>query len=199
MDVRTGPLAIAAKNVAAYGLAGDIELRLSDGLDELEPEEADTIIIAGMGGLLIKSILEKGRKHLLSNKKPEFILQPQSDIKEVRIFLYQNEYHIVQEKMLVEDGKYYTVIKAQPGKTNEYCSDAEWLYGKYNLEQKDAVLYDYLQKQQQTLKEIKGRLEENIRQTEERKKETACKTFERMVSLKEELEVNAAALKYYAE
>ena len=58
MDVRKGPLEIAAKNVAEYGMENNIELRLSDGMERLKPGEADAIIIAGMGGLLMCSILE---------------------------------------------------------------------------------------------------------------------------------------------
>lgn len=199
MDIRTGPLAIAEKNVKAYGLKEKIELRLSDGLNELSPGEADIIIIAGMGGLLMKNILEKGRETLLhTGKRPVLILQPQSDVKEVRIFLYENEYHIVQEKMLDEEGKYYTVIKAEPGKTDKYVSDAEWMYGRYNLEHRDAILYTYLKKQQQTLEGIQCRLEDSIRQAEETDAAVPDKTKKRVASLKKEQEVNAEAIKYYA-
>lgn len=198
MDVRTGPLTIAEKNVELYGLTEKIELRLSDGLDKLRPGEADTIIIAGMGGILIKSILERGREILFyERKRPVLILQPQSDVKEVRIFLYENEYHIVREKMLIDEGKYYTVIKAVPGKKEGYFLDAQWVYGKYNLEQKDTVLHCYLQKQKQTLKEIQGRLKENIRSAKVKEKRVPDKTIERSANLMEELKINAEALKYY--
>ena len=52
-DLRKGPLSNAAKTVAAYGLEGKITLRLSDGFDEIEPFEADDLIICGMGGTLM--------------------------------------------------------------------------------------------------------------------------------------------------
>ena len=115
MDVRKGPLEIAKKNVTAYAMTDEIELRLSDGLDKILPGEADVIVIAGMGGLLIRDILERGKKILdVDGKRPELILQPQSDLAEVRIFLQENAYDIQQEKMLIEEGKYYTIIKAVP-------------------------------------------------------------------------------------
>ena len=57
MDVRKGPLAIAKNNVMQYGLEDTITLRLSDGLEQLQPNEVGTIIIAGMGGLLMMRIL----------------------------------------------------------------------------------------------------------------------------------------------
>lgn len=198
MDVREGPLEIAEKNVKIYGMEEKIELRLSDGLDKLGKGEADTIIIAGMGGLLIKSILEKG-KNILSyrEKSPVLILQPQSDVREVRIFLYEHAYHIVQEMILEEEGKYYTVIKAVPGEKKGCFFDAEWQYGKYNLECRNKVLYTYLQKEKQTLENILIRLRDTIEQTEKCGGTIPHKTLERMRSVEKELAVNASAMEYY--
>lgn len=198
MDVRKGPLEIAKRNVRAYAMEDKIELRLSDGLAELDIGEADTIIIAGMGGLLIKSILEKG-ENILSNvdTPPILILQPQSDIREVRIFLYARAYHIVQETMLEEDGKYYTVLKAIPGKKDGCFSDAEWLYGKYNLEGRSAVLQTYLQKENRILKNILAGLQQTIQKAGERGNLVPEKTLERMDSVKKELAINLSAMEYY--
>ena len=50
MDVRKGPLERACEHVEEYHMEDQIETRLSDGLKELKPGEADTVIIAGMGG-----------------------------------------------------------------------------------------------------------------------------------------------------
>lgn len=155
MDVRKGPLEIAEYNIADQGLADKIELRLGDGFGRLLPDEADVIIIAGMGGLLIKRILEEGKAVLESERKrPCLILQPQSDLSEVRIFLQESAYHIVQEKMLVENGKYYTVMKALPGQEENAYNEVELLYGKVNLECRDEVLYSYLNKEMEALDKI---------------------------------------------
>ncbi len=113
MDVRSGPLRIAEGNVISCGETERIELRQSDGLGGLSPGEADAVILAGMGGLLVIRILTEGREILEAEKPPVLILQPQSDIREVRIFLYENAYHIVREQMVLEDGKYYTVMRAE--------------------------------------------------------------------------------------
>lgn len=198
MDVRTGPLEIARKNVETYGMQEKIELRLSDGLEKLAPGEADTIIIAGMGGLLVKNILETGKRVLCYEKKrPVLILQPQSDICEVRIFLYAQAYHIVQEQMIEEEGKYYTVIKAVPGEEDGYFSDAEWVYGKYNLEHRSEILYTYLQKEKRILEGILAKLEDTVRQAGKREEAVPDKTLERISSIKKELAVNLTALQYY--
>ena len=60
MDVRKGPLSRAAEHVREYHMEDRIETRLSDGLQELKAGEADTVIIAGMGGELMLRILRDG-------------------------------------------------------------------------------------------------------------------------------------------
>ena len=111
MDVRKGPLEMAAGNVKAFGLADSIETRLSDGLTNLQPGEADSLVIAGMGGKLMISILEK--KSLLDLGIKSAVLQPQSDIDEFRQFLRDNGLEIVDENVVYEDGKYYFPIKVE--------------------------------------------------------------------------------------
>ena len=198
MDIRKGPLGIAEKNVKEKNLRSVIDLRLSDGLEKLLPEEADTIIIAGMGGLLVRSILEKGKDVLDSSiKRPELILQPQSDLHEVRIFLQQNAYYIEQEKMLTEEGKYYTVIKAVPKQDDNVYSEAELLYGSYSLNHQDVILYEYLEKEKGVLEEIHLKLLEHVKQAEVKGTAISDKTMERITSVKKEIEINQEALRYY--
>ena len=111
-DLRQGPLLAAHAHVCEAGLGGRIYLRLSDGLKEIAPGEADTITITGMGGPLICRILADGRAVARSAK--ELILSPQSDVPEVRRFLLGHGFIITDETMVREDGKYYVIIKAEP-------------------------------------------------------------------------------------
>ena len=96
MDINKGPLARAKENIAAAHLEDYIQTRLSDGVEELEPGEADSILIAGMGGELIIHILSEGEK--VCKKASELILQPQSDIRKVREYLREHQYKIVDDK-----------------------------------------------------------------------------------------------------
>ena len=77
MDLREGPLAAARVHIREAGLEKKIAVRLSDGLRELKTGEADCIVIAGMGGELIRRILadDADRLHTYS----ELILGPQSE------------------------------------------------------------------------------------------------------------------------
>lgn len=217
MDVRQGPLQIAAENVKGANREKEIELRLSDGLEKLVPGEVDTIIIAGMGGLLVKRILEQGKTVLCAEKPPVLILQPQSDLAAVRIFLHSSAYHIVQETMLVEDGKYYTVMRAEPGicvqiKDSYTDTDgriywnvvtgenqivqythADWEYGRYNLERGDKVLFDFLIKEQRQLLKIKESILNNIAADGE----TSVHTKNRFEEVCQKLQDNRKVLKQY--
>lgn len=119
MDVRKGPLDIAKQNIAEAGETDNIIVRMSDGLDKLEVGDAQCAVIAGMGGMLVISILEKAKAHLEAGMA--FVLQPQSDIPAVRTFLKNAGYTIVKENMLMEEGKYYTAFRAVP----ENCAEAK--------------------------------------------------------------------------
>lgn len=117
MDLREGPLRAAAEHVAAHGLAAQIETRLSDGLHNYNIGEADTLICAGMGGGLMRRIMEAEHKKTASFR--ELVLQPQSEIEQFRRFLRECGYLVRDEELLLEEGKYYQVIRAVPRSREE--------------------------------------------------------------------------------
>lgn len=92
-----------------YGMEDYIQTRLSDGVAALKPGEADTILIAGMGGGLVKHILESGR--VICEQAHGLVLQPQSELPKVRRFLMENGYVTEREEMVMEDGKYYPMMR----------------------------------------------------------------------------------------
>ncbi len=112
MDVNRGPLEAARAHVEACCLQERIDLRLSDGLAGLKPGEADSVVIAGMGGSLIMRILSEGEAVLESVR--ELVLGPQSEVPAVRRFLRLRGWTITQEEMILEDGKYYFLMRAVP-------------------------------------------------------------------------------------
>ena len=111
-DVNRGPLKRAEENIREHGLEGRISTRLSDGFSALEPGEADSAVIAGMGGGLVIRILSEGRR-VVSGLR-ECILQPQSEIEKVRAFLLEEGFFFLMEDMVEEDGKYYPMMKVVP-------------------------------------------------------------------------------------
>lgn len=141
MDVRMGPLLRASEHIKEYKLEEVIETRLSDGAAALKPGEADTVIIAGMGGELVIHILEDG-KHVWDTVD-RWILSPQSDLDKVRRYLEQNSFLITEETMVEEDGKYYTVMMAVRGHM-EVQKEIYYRYGRLLIEKKAPVLQAYL-------------------------------------------------------
>lgn len=141
MDINIGPLKRADQHIKDFHMENYIETRLSDGVASLKKGEGDTLIIAGMGGSLVIKILKEG-KTVLGNMK-ELILQPQSEIFLVRKFLQKEGYLIQNENIILEDGKYYSIIKAIKGKMN-YDKEIYYKYGKLLLESKNPVLKMFL-------------------------------------------------------
>lgn len=170
MDVNKGPLERATLHIAESGMKEAIETRLSDGLAALKPGEADSVVIAGMGGPLIIRILSAYPETTESLK--ELILQPQSEIPEVRIWLYENGYEIVEEHMVFEDGKYYPMFKAVKNPQAEKLSDLEYKFGKLSVLGEKDVLKAYLVREVANKQNILNKLmEENSEKSKGRAEE----------------------------
>ena len=113
-DINKGPLSSCEALVEQEGLEDKIKVRLSNGLDELCPDEFDTLIIAGMGGELIADILS--RCAYLSSK--HIILNPMTHPECARKFLYDNGYEILNDFIVEDSNHYYSVFDAvYTGKT----------------------------------------------------------------------------------
>ena len=158
MDVNRGPLARAEAHIREAGLATYIETRLSDGLRELGAEDADTVLIAGMGGMLILRILTEGIPHLSGVE--ELILQPQSDVYRVRDWLQKHGYRVETEELVEEDGKYYPMMRAVRGQERR-MEQAELYYGKAEVQRSPEVLRSYLETKLQEGQRILLKLEAN--------------------------------------
>ena len=168
MDVRKGPLQKAKQNICRSGLEGVIETRLSDGVQKLKSGEADTIVISGMGGLLIHKILSEGEK--IIEKADCLVLQPQSEIPEVRRYVHKLGFVIIREKMLIDEGKYYNVLTAKRGVVEPY-NETEYQFGKHLLESQNETLHSFLLKEEKKMEGILANLQQYKENNEERIKE----------------------------
>lgn len=201
MDVNRGPLERARAHIIQYGLEDRISTRLSDGLEKLMPGEADSVLIAGMGGMLTVRILKNGRNVLREVK--ELVLQPQSDIREVRRFLKTEGFVIADEDMVEEDGKFYPMLRAVPaeeslrgtafavgcqsdgGGKGEDVTELQLLYGPRLLCRKHPVLLRYLRHESRLLARVREKLEH----------ETGEAARQRLQEVLHSLELNAEAQK----
>ena len=160
MDINKGPRERAKEHIREHGLEGKIQTRLSDGLKNLQMNEADCMIAAGMGGGLVIRILSEERDTAGSLK--ELILQPQSEIDSVRKYLTEEGYRIVAEDMVYEDGKYYPMMKAVPcmaGAGEIPYSEEELEFGRVLLQQAHPVLGQFLEREMEIQNRILSALE----------------------------------------
>lgn len=133
-DVNEGPLLNAKKNITSKGLNDRVELYISNGLEKLDENDFDTLVVAGMGGALIKTIIEQGFDKL-SNK--EIIVQPNNNSKVIRKFLQNNGYKVEFEGLIEENNVIYEILKFIPGAQN--WTELEIEFGKFNLENKSEL------------------------------------------------------------
>lgn len=162
MDINKGPLERASRHIQEEGLSEQIEVRLSDGLDQLKPKEAQTLVIAGMGGELIVRILNNGKSVL--DETRELILSPHSEVFAVREYLVEEGFEIVREDMIKDGGKYYIIMKAIHAKDpeklkKEYSERSYFVYGKKLIEEENEILYEYLNWKKATFHKLYQSLE----------------------------------------
>lgn len=151
MDVHEGPLLRARENIQSHGLSDRISCRLGDGLERLGKGEADTVVIAGMGGSLIIRILTEGAEVL--KEVSRLVLQPQSEIAKVRDFLQEQGYQIEKEHMVLDEGKYYQAMRVVHGRMEKLLPE-EAKYGSFLLKENDSCLKEYLNREEQKFREI---------------------------------------------
>ncbi|MGN0298721.1 MAG: tRNA (adenine(22)-N(1))-methyltransferase [Lachnospiraceae bacterium] len=155
MDVKPGPLQRAQEHIREYGLEAYIETRISDGLECLAPNEADSIIIAGMGGPLMIRILQDGQTVLETVK--ELILSPHTEVAEVRRYLQQAGWAVMEEHMVFDEGKYYVFLRAIHGR-GDYNTEKDFVYGKRLMESKSPIFLDYISYCREKQWQVKERL-----------------------------------------
>jgi len=152
----------------------------------LKPGEADTVLIAGMGGDLLIRILKEGMDARsleccdFKSSVKEWILSPHTEWKAVREFLDGNGFCILEEGMVEEDGKYYLILKAAAvsgTKAHDFYREAEqkgisreacYCFGPELILRKDPVLLRYLGKEKSVYAGLLNRIPDNRERTAKR-------------------------------
>lgn len=146
-DLREKPLLSAKNNADKYGVHDNILFMLSDGLKSIPTDQIRTIICAGMGGTLIQTILLNAKETW--NPEYQFILQPQSDVSQLREFLWTNGFTIIREKLAMDNRFVYSVMDVRygggsPKTMGEYflpsCLKEDPLFHRYVYRVKEGIL-----------------------------------------------------------
>ncbi|WP_373892832.1 tRNA (adenine(22)-N(1))-methyltransferase [Virgibacillus natechei] len=142
-EINEGPARSAIDNVNLYGLSDVVDVRLGDGLHILKMDEINQLVIAGMGGALIKSILEEGAGKLDSVQR--IIAQPNIDARSVRRWFLENGFTVTNEEIVDDNGHIYEIIVADKGEVSSpYVSnmkDKQLLFGPLLLKNKTKAFY----------------------------------------------------------
>ncbi|MCR5333035.1 MAG: class I SAM-dependent methyltransferase [Bacilli bacterium] len=125
VENKKGPFEILKNNLKDY----DVNISLSDGLDEMPPE-TNVIVLAGMGGNLILDILKKDVNKL--NGIEQIVVDAHRDAELVRREIIKLGYRIEKEKIVVENKIYYFIISFVKGKSAYKDVELEWGYNVSN-------------------------------------------------------------------
>ncbi len=137
-DINEGPYLCAKKNISGEGLSHILTARHTAGLNGIEEFSPTDIMICGMGGELIASILEDAP--WVKNEKIRLVLQPMTHPEILRKYLLEGGFDIIDEKIIHEDKLYVVLCAEFCGKTETY-TDAELLLGRHNIKRASDELY----------------------------------------------------------
>lgn len=122
-DLRKGPLDRAKGTARRFGQTDGISFRLCDGLTGIHEEEVDAVAIAGMGGETIAAILEAAS---WTKKGKLLLLQPMTGAPKLRWWLQRNEYAILQEEIIREGDKLYSLWNVKGGTMPPLSLAEQW-------------------------------------------------------------------------
>lgn len=173
-DINKDPLNKAKLNVSLEGLSNKIELRLGGGLTPVKDKEVNGVLIAGMGGNLIRDILENDIKKV--KNMDYLVLQPAQNPEVLREYLYISDYEIIDEDVCFDEGKYYEVFKVKYKENNS--TKLENIFYEVSpilLNKKSDVFKDYLYEKIDKYKKVKSFIKDNTEHALSRKKELDSK------------------------
>ncbi len=126
-DINRGPLERAEAHITKNRMQAQIETRLGSGLTVISPGEAQSVILAGMGGVLIAQLLQEAPEVTASVE--HFVLQPMNGAEYLRHYLHDNHFRITREYLAEEGDKIYVILCAEHGE-ERYEKECYYHIGK---------------------------------------------------------------------
>lgn len=177
-DINREPVKKAEMNTALEGVKSSIQVRIGGGLEVIEIGEAEGAVIAGMGGNLIRDILEKDIEKTASFKF--LILQPAQNPEVLREYLYNNGYEVMEEDLCIDEGIYYELFKVRKTNNKEKVS-LDPIYYEISprlLKDKNKLMLPYLESKEEKYRKILGFIKDNSESALNRKKDIEDKLKE---------------------
>lgn len=142
-DINKGPVEKAKKNIQDYNLGNKIQTRLGGGLTTVKPDEVEAAVIAGMGGNLIRDILEDSKKVFKGLKY--VVVQPVQNPEVLREHIYNSGYTIIDEIIVKDEDKYYEIMKIKYDNNKREVDPIYYEVSEILLQKKDIMFKEYLQ------------------------------------------------------
>jgi tRNA (adenine22-N1)-methyltransferase len=141
-DINKGPVEKAKLNIRMENEDESIECRLGSGLTTILPNEVNVAIIAGMGGNLIRNIIEESMEVFKS--LDYLVLQPVQNPDILRRYIYERGYEVIDEELCKDENRYYELIKIRYAHKIEYLEDIYCEISKVLLEKKQPIVKEYI-------------------------------------------------------
>ena len=177
-DINKDPVKKAEMNAALEGVKSSVEVRLGGGLEVINIGEAEVVVIAGMGGNLIRDILEKDIEKTASFKY--LILQPAQNPEVLREYLYNNGYEIMEEDLCIDEGIYYELFKVKKSSKAEkvYLDPIYYEISPRLLKDKNKLMLSYLESKEEKYSKILGFIKDTSKSALKRKQDIENKLKE---------------------
>lgn len=171
-DINKGPVEKAKKNVKSYNLSNKISCRLGGGLTTVKPKEVEAAIIAGMGGNLIRDIIEDSLE--VFKQLNYAVLQPVQNPEVLREYIYKSGFTILDETIVKDDEKYYEVIKVKYDNNKQNIEPIFYEISKTLLMKKDPIFKEYIEFKLQKYTRVYENIKDETELAQKRKLELEC-------------------------
>lgn len=161
IENKKGPYDRALLTLQPYIDENKIKLTLCDGLEMLDPM-VDTVVIAGMGGELISQIISANIEKAKKLKK--LVLEPNIRIYELRDFLNQHYFRIIDETVVEDNNKFYEILVVCYDENCQLLNEKEKMFGPILLKSKTPC---FINKWNYRIKQINDIFEKNNQTIEE--------------------------------
>jgi len=168
-DINRGPVEKAKNNIILNRASSQISCRLGGGLSTVKCGEVQVAIIAGMGGNLIRDIMENDLD--VVKKLKYMILQPVQNAEVLREYLYNTGYDIINEEICVDDGRFYEILKVRYNNKPKVVEKIYYEISLILLDKKNPVMQKFIEYKLQKYLKIYDTLNEDTISSKNRKKQ----------------------------
>ncbi len=156
-DLNKAPLNIGKANIEEYGYSHKVETRLGSGIDTINENEVESVIIAGIGGNLMLNLMQQ-QEHKLSSFK-QLILQPQNEELDIKRYVHSIGYSIKSEVYVYEKSMYYIILNCHNEPEKTPYTETEYVLGRNVDNQGEKEYLEFINIRYNRMLKLKAKLD----------------------------------------